>query len=376
MSKVIILLFVLLSRCAIATDAVNPVSKFLMNRNGGGGESDAELVASKAVLVEQVKVAEEARDQAMRDTQAASAALATLQQDMEALKKGNEVRIQQMSQSSDAAVQIAQVQEQATARVEEVKARADRELAEAKEASVKSEEELKARYEQDYSEFTNALNEREAELKSQHERALTENSQKVAELTSIIEKEGEMVASTVEKDTELAEANEALAKKNEELTTRIQELEALWQDSSKKIESSKEEVRVQLQQEMDDMIAKHLEEIRALEGRLSPLEQERNELQQLSADQERKTSEVWEEGRQALSTALAEHENEVEQLRGKVAAAADARKVSEKQQLHSIAALNNELLEAKQVSSRFRFSIKSRRRIILVLCREADGTAL
>jgi chromosome segregation ATPase len=375
MSKVIILLFVLLSRFAIATDAVNirnPVSKFLMNRGTGhGGGDDAELIATKTALAEQIKAAKVAGEQALRDTEAASAALTSLQQDMEELKKDNEVRIQQMSQSSDAALQVAQVQEQAATRIEEVKARGDRELAEAKEANAKREDEIKAQYERDYLDFTNAMNEKEAELKSQHERALAEaadaNAQIVAELTKTIEKESEMVASAVEKDTELVEANVALAKKNEELTTRLQELEALWQDSSQTIDAGKEEVRVQLQQEIADMTAKNSEEILALEGRLSALQQERNELKQLSLDQEQKTSQMQEESHQALNAALAEHEKEVEGLHENVAAAIMARKNIEKQTKKlesSIATFKKERDDAKQVSSGFRFSIISRSVIV------------
>jgi hypothetical protein len=67
MSKVIILLFVLLSRLAIDTDAANPVSKFLKNRGGGGGGGgdDAELVATKASLAEHVKAAKVTSEQAL-----------------------------------------------------------------------------------------------------------------------------------------------------------------------------------------------------------------------------------------------------------------------------------------------------------------------
>jgi chromosome segregation ATPase len=205
--------------------------------------------------------------------------------------------------------------------VRPAEARGDSALAEAKEASAKAEADLKARYEQDqfYLDFNNALEEGEAELRSQHERVLTEatneNSQKVAELTNIIEKEGEI----------------------------------------------------------DDVTAKYAEEMRMLEGRLSALEQERNELQQRSVDQERKTLEMQEESRQALNAALAEHEKdveeiqgkvaerekEVEELQGKVAAATEARQVSEKKQMISIATLKNDLNNAKQVSSSFWSSINS-----------------
>jgi hypothetical protein len=149
--------------------------------------------------------------------------------------------------------------------------------------------------------------------------------QRVAELKAI--EKVEMGASAVEKDTESAEANVAFAKKNEELTTRLQELEALWQDSSQKIDAGKEEVRVQLQQEIDDVTAKHAEEIRAFEGRLSALEHERNELMKLSADQEQKIS--W--SRQALDSAVVEHEKEVEGLHENVASAIMARKNIETQ---------------------------------------------
>jgi chromosome segregation ATPase len=362
MSKVIILLFVLLLSFAIDTDAVNPVAKFLKNRGGGGGD-DAELVATKAALAEHVKAAKVASEHAMRDTQSASAALESLQKDMEELKKDNEVRIQQMSQSSDAGQQVAQVQEQAASRIEEVKARGERELAEAKEVSEKRYDEMKAQYERDYLEFSNTMTAREAESKAQHERALAEaareNSQRVAELKVTIEKEVEMVASAVEKDTESAEANVALAKENEKLTTRLQELEALWQDSSQKIDAGKEEVRVQLQKAIDDMTAKHSDEIRALEGRLSTLEQERNELQQLSVDQEQKASQMQEESRQAF----AEHEKEVEGLHENVATAIMDRKNIEKQTKElesSIATIKSERDQAKEVSSIFWCSIKSR----------------
>jgi chromosome segregation ATPase len=373
MSKVIILLFVLLSRFAIDTDAVNPVSKFLKNRGGGGGGGgdDAELVATKASLAEHVKAAKVSSEQALRDTQAASDALASLQKDMEELKKDNEVRIQQMSQSSDAGQQLAQVQEQAAARIEEVKARGERELAEAKEASEKRYDEMKAQYERDYADFTNSMTAREAESKAQYERALAEaadaNSERVAELKVTIEKEGEMVASAVEKDSESAEANVALAKKNEELTTRLQELEALWRDSSQKIDAGKEEVRVRLQQGIDEMTAKHSEEIRALEGRLSALENERNELMQFSAAQEQKVSQIQEESRQALNAALAEHEKEVEGLHENVSAAIMVRKNMEKQMKKlegSITTLKSELDQAVQVSSSFQLLINGRSVIV------------
>jgi hypothetical protein len=151
-----------------------------------------------------------------------------------------------------------------------------------------------------------------------------------ANVAKTIEKESKMVASAVEKDTELVEANVALAKKNEELTTQLQELEAFWQDSSQKIDSGKEEVRAQLQQEIADMSAKHSEKIRALVGRLSALEQERNELKQLSVDQEQKVSHMQEQSHQALNAALAEHEKEMEGLHENVAAAIMARKNIEK----------------------------------------------
>jgi chromosome segregation ATPase len=373
MSKNLILLFVLLSRFAIdSTDAVNPVAKFLKNRGSLGGD-DAELVATKASLAEHVKAAKVTSEQALRDTQNASAALESLQKDMEELKRDNEVRIQQMSESSDAGQQVAQVQEQAAARIEEVKARGERELGEAKEASEKRYDEMKAQYERDYAEFSDSMTAREAELKDQHERAFAEaadaNSERVAELKATIEKEVEMGASAVEKDTESAEANAALAKKNEALTTRLQELEALWQDGSQKIDAGKEEVRVQLQQEIDDMTAKHSEEIRALEGRLSALELERNELMQFKSDQDSKVSQMQEESRQTLITALAEHEKEVEGLHENVSTAIMARKNMEKQTKKlegSIATLKSQRDQAVQVSSSFRCSINSRS--VIVVC--------
>jgi chromosome segregation ATPase len=375
MSKVTILLFVLLSRFAIGTDAVNPVTKFLKNRvsGGGGGGDQAELVATKASLAEHVKAAKVTGEQALRDTKAASDALTSLQKDMEELKRDNEIRIQQMSQSSDVGQQVAQVQEQAAARIEEVKARGERELAEAKEASEMRYDEMKAQYEHDYAAFTNTMATREAESKAHHERALAEASvafsERVAELKVTIEKEVEMVASAVEKDSESTEANVVLAKKNEDLTTRLQELEALWKDSSLKIAAGKEEVRVQLQQEIDEMTVKHSEEIRALEGRLSALEHERNELIQLSADREFKVSQMQEESRQALNTALAEHEREVEGLNENIATGIMARKNMEKQTKKlegSIATLKSERDQAVQVSSSFRFSINSRS--VIVVC--------
>jgi hypothetical protein len=284
------------------------------------------------------------------------------------LKKDNEVRIQQMSQSSDAGQQVAEVQEQAALRIAEVKARGERESAEAKEAFEKRYEEMKAQYERDYSELNKTMTAREAESKAQYERALAEaadkNSQKVAELKVTIEEEVEMVANAVEKDNESAEANAALAEENEKLTTRLEELE-FW--SSQKIDAGKEEVRVQLQKVIDDKDVKRVEEIQALEDILYVLEKERNELKQLSVDQEQKASQMQEENRQVLTTALAEHEKEVEGLHENVATAIMARKNSEKETKKlegTIAIIKIERDQAKQVSSCLRFSIHSRSVIV------------
>jgi chromosome segregation ATPase len=372
------ILLLLLTRFTVATDAVNPISKFLMmgnsnSRSHGGargeeGVDDAELLVHAKQLVEQVQAAEASRDQALKDQQAASAALATLQIDMEDLRKDTGVRIEQLSQSSDAAQQVVQVQEQAAKRMEEVKVRYERELAEANELSAKREGELKAQYERELSEATDAIAgatdaiaETEAELKDQHRRALMEardvSAQREAELKNTIEQKESEMASATAIDTEFAEANVELVKKNEELTARIQELDALQKDGSQRIDEGKEEVRVQLQQEIDEMTAKNSKYIEKLGGQLSAVKQERNNLQKLNADQDEKASQMQEESRQALNAALAEHEKEVEELQGKVATAIDARKQLEKEkkdQTRALATLENKLVEAKKVSSSFR----------------------